>query len=219
MKQRVDFHSHTLLSDGVLLLSEQARTAEELNYKALGITDHVDFSNIDYVLEQMKKFIDNEGKYYNLQIISGVEITHTPPEVIDDLAKYAKENGAEIVIVHGETLVEPVKEGTNKAAVNSKYVDILAHPGLIKDEDVKKAAENSVYLEISSRRGHCYTNGHVTKQAYEFGAKLLINSDSHSPSDFITYEFSEKIALASGILENDLKTILIENPNEILRNL
>ena len=219
MKQRVDFHSHTLLSDGVLLISELVRTAEELGYKAIGIADHVDFSNVDFVLESINKFIEKEGKYYNIEIIPGVEITHTPPNVIDDLAKYSKENGAKLVIVHGETLVEPVKLGTNKASVNSEFVDILAHPGLIDDEDVISAAKNGVFLEISSRRGHSYTNGYVAKKAYKYGASLVVNSDAHMPNDLISYEFAEKIVLAAGIEKEELDKILIENPKQILERI
>ena len=35
------------------------------------------------------------------------------------------------VVVHGETLVEPVEPGTNRAAVSCPEVDILAHPGCL----------------------------------------------------------------------------------------
>ena len=44
-----DLHTHSLLSDGELLPSELARRYEEKGYKAIAITDHVDFSNIKIV--------------------------------------------------------------------------------------------------------------------------------------------------------------------------
>jgi len=82
--------------------------------------------------------------------------------------------GAEIVVVHGETIVEPVIKGTNWSAVNCPEVDILAHPGLITDEEVEIAKDNDIALEISSRRGHCLGNGHVAKLALEVGADLVV---------------------------------------------
>ena len=117
--KRYDFHSHTLMSDGELLVSEHIRRAEKMGFAAVAITDHADITNIDYILESIYKFKETEGKYYNIEVIPGVELTHVPPELIDELAKYSKSKGAKIVVVHGETLVEPVQKGTNYYAVNS----------------------------------------------------------------------------------------------------
>ena len=66
------------------------------------------------------------------------------------------------MVVHGETLVEPVEEGTNHEAIMAG-VDILAHPGLISEEDVRLAKERKVLLEISARKGHSLSNGHVAR--------------------------------------------------------
>jgi len=53
------------------------------------------------------------------------------PKLFPKLARKAKKLGAQIIVVHGETLVEPVIKGTNWSAVNCPDVDVLAHPGLI----------------------------------------------------------------------------------------
>ena len=39
------------------------------------------------------------------------------PIKIAEIAFKAKEAGAEIIVVHGESLVEPVEQGTNEAAI------------------------------------------------------------------------------------------------------
>ena len=44
---RIDLHTHTFLSDGVLLPSEQLRRAVVKGYGAIAITDHADASNLD----------------------------------------------------------------------------------------------------------------------------------------------------------------------------
>ncbi len=122
------------------------------------------------------------------------------------------------MLVHGETIVEPVIEGTNWSAVNCPEVDILAHPGLITVEEVEVAKENGITLEISSRRGHCLGNGHVAKLAVEIGADLVVNTDTHMPGDLISYEMAYKVALGAGLKDKEIKQALTDNPERILRN-
>ena len=145
MNKRIDLHMHTLFSDGELLPSELARRAQQLNHKAIAITDHIDASNVDN-LPQIQKAVDDINDNWDIQVILGAEVTHTPVESIDKIAKRARDLGAEIIVVHGETLNEPVIEGTNYAAVNSENVDILAHPGLITKEEAEIALDNDVYI-------------------------------------------------------------------------
>ena len=53
--KRIDLHTHSLLSDGELVPSELARRAEKLGHAAIAITDHVDLSNIEFVVPQIAK--------------------------------------------------------------------------------------------------------------------------------------------------------------------
>jgi len=170
----IDLHTHSLFSDGELLPSELVRRLEAMGYSCVAITDHVDSSNLDFVTPRLVKVARDLNQRQSVTVIPGVEITHVPSELIGSLVKEARELGAEIVLVHGETIVEPLPEGTNRAAILSG-VEILAHPGLIDPEDVKLAAERGVYLEISARQGHSLTNGHVARWAKEFGARLVEN--------------------------------------------
>lgn len=209
---------HSLFSDGVLLPSEIARRAMVLGHDTIAITDHVDYSNIDSI-PQIQEAINDINDNWNINVILGVEITHVPVESIDPLAKKAKEIGAKIVVVHGETLNEPVIEGTNYAAVNSKYVDILAHPGLITKEEAQIAKENGIFLEISGRAGHCLSNGHVAKVAVEVGNDLLINSDSHSPGDLMDYEKAYKVAIGAGLNKEQAIMALENNPQKLIKGM
>ena len=207
-----DFHTHTFLSDGVLSPIELIRRAIVIGYQTMAITDHVGPGNLEYVLSTLKKDCAMAEKRWDIKVFTGVEITHTPVEDIDLLAKEARALGAQVVNVHGETIMEPVIDGTNMAAVSSKHVDILAHPGLITMDEASMAAENGVFLEISGRKGHGLANGHVAKIARESGATLILDSDAHEPDDLMTQDYAEKIAEGSGLSKEEKETVLKQSP-------
>ena len=202
----IDLHTHTIFSDGELLPFELVRRAAAVGYSAIAITDHVDVSNIDLVIPRIVKATRKLKEFVPLEVIPGAEITHVPPRLIQELVKEARTLGAKIVIVHGETIVEPVLEGTNRAAIEAG-ADILAHPGLIATEDVLFAKDKGITLEITSRKGHCLSNGYVAKEAVKFGVPLSINTDSHGPADLITKEVARKVLFGSGIDESRIESI------------
>jgi len=210
----IDLHTHSIFSDGELIPFELIRRAEVIGYAALAITDHIDSSNIDFIIPRIVKAIEKIRSAVSIEVLPGAEITHAPPELIPELVKEARKLGAKIVIVHGETIVEPVKEGTNRAAIQAG-ADIIAHPGLISTEDLLFAKEKNVFLEITSRKGHSLSNGYVAKEALRFGVPLCINTDSHSPSDLITKETARQILLAAGIDENRIDSVF-ENSKSLI---
>lgn len=211
----IDLHTHTLLSDGVLLPSELVRRARVKGYKAIALTDHVDSSNIDFVIPRILTVCKNlNRRYSDIYVIAGVEITHVPPRDFKKMVAYSRNNGAQLVIIHGETLAEPVIPGTNMAALDCN-IDILAHPGLITLFEAKKAALRKIYLEITARSGHSITNGHVAQTAIKAKAQLILNTDTHEPKNLITNAEAEKICLGAGLdlrqarqVQNNAKTIV-----------
>lgn len=203
----IDFHSHTLISDGALIASELAGRAKAIGYKGLAITDHADTSNIEQVLEQVIKFCDSFNDFEDadaIKVVPGLELTHVPPKLIGTLVEQARALGAGVVLVHGETMVEPVPRGTNRAAIEA-CVDILAHPGLVTEEDALLAKKNNVLFEITTRHGHSFTNGHVGSMAKRIGVEMILNSDAHGPGDLITSEKAMNVVLGAGLNENDFR--------------
>ncbi len=202
----IDLHTHTLFSDGVLLPAELVQRANNAGYRAIALTDHMDMSNLDFVIPRLVEASKALSESTPLQVIPGAELTHVPPKLIGGLVKKARSLGAAIVVVHGETITEPVLPGTNRAGIESG-ADILSHPGMITLEDAALAQKNGVALEITSRKGHSLTNGHVAKMAMVTGASMVINTDSHAPEDLISRERAELILRACGIPEENLNTI------------
>ena len=214
-----DFHTHTFLSDGVLSPIELIRRALVRGYRAIGVTDHVGVGNLEYVIKTLVKDCAQATARWDILAMPGVEITHVPKEDIDMVARTAKELGARLVTVHGETIVEPVEQGTNQAAIRSSAVDILAHPGLVSYDDARLAAEKGVYLEVSARKGHSFTNGHVVKVARAAGAEMVLDSDAHEPGDLLTPELTHRIAMGAGLDDEEAHALLELNPQNLLAKL
>ena len=206
----IDFHTHTFFSDGVLNPSELVRRAHVIGYRAIGLSDHVDGSNLDLVVPRISKVAKELNRFQGTVVIPGAEITHAPPEQIAQLVAEARRLGAVIVVVHGESPVEPVASGTNQAAIEAG-ADVLAHPGFISDEQAKLAKTKGVALEISSRKGHSLTNGHVAKIALAKEAKLIINTDAHAPEDLISREQARKVLIGAGLTEEQTLSVLKNN--------
>ncbi|HOG45731.1 MAG TPA: histidinol phosphate phosphatase domain-containing protein [Anaerolineae bacterium] len=212
MEGRIDVHTHTTLSDGDLLPSELLRRAACLGHAVVGLADHVDASNLEMVIAALLHLTAEEGEGYGLIPLVGVELTHVPPRSIARLARQAKAAGAQYVVVHGETIVEPVAPGTNRAAVECPDVDVLAHPGLVTLEEARLAAAHGIYLEISARRGHCLANGHVVAIAREAGAGFLVNTDAHEPRDLLTLEGARRIAQGANLSPAEVEAAVHSHP-------
>ncbi len=194
----IDLHTHSLFSDGVLVPSELVRRAVMQGYEVIAITDHADASNLDFIIPRVTAACRELGKRWKIRALPGIELTHIPPETFGPLTKQARSLGAAVVVAHGETLVEPVHPGTNRAAIEAK-VDILAHPGLLTKEEARLAAKHGVCLEITTRKGHSLSNGHVARTALDAGALLVIDTDTHEPGDLVSDAQARRILLGAGL--------------------
>ena len=211
----IDLHTHTFFSDGELAPSELVRRAYLKGYKVIGLSDHADPSNLELLISSLLKLHEKAAYYEQINIVPGVELTHVPPRLIKELTRRARNLGARLVIVHGETIVEPVEEGTNRAAIEAG-VDILAHPGLIKEEDVQLAKKKNVLLEITAKRGHSLTNGYVARLAKKTGAKLIYSTDAHAPADLLPEKMARKIVEGAGLSSDDFDAMQ-ENAGELAK--
>jgi histidinol phosphatase-like PHP family hydrolase len=212
----IDLHTHSIFSDGDLIPTELAQRAYAAGYKAIAITDHADHSNLDFIIPRIIKVALQITAKGNIVVLPGIELTHVDPRDIADLAKVARKLGAKIIVVHGQTLVEPVPEGTNLAALQAD-IDILAHPGLITDDEVKLAAAKGIYLEVTTRKGHSLSNGHVVQMARKLGAKLVLDNDAHSPADFVGKEMAIKIALGAGLTQSEITAMFANSQSLVQR--
>jgi len=212
----IDFHTHTVLSDGELIPTELARRAEVLGFRALGISDHVDTGLVDVVVPVLAQVAADLAPVMKMKVIAGAEVTHCRPVHIAKVVERARRRGAHVVIVHGETLAEPVLEGTNRAAIEAGC-DILAHPGLVTESDARLAAERGVLLEISARAGHSLANGHVAQMARRVGAQVIFGSDGHASDDLRSRADAERILAGAGLSREEIAEALAAAERLVVR--
>ncbi|MCL4465031.1 MAG: histidinol phosphate phosphatase domain-containing protein [Chloroflexi bacterium] len=214
-----DFHTHTFLSDGVLSPVELVRRALVRGYSVIAIADHVGLGTCEATLKQVVADCELVNRYWPILALPAVELTHVPVGAVAEVARRAKGWGAALVVAHGESIVEPVEPGTNLAALRSPDVDVLAHPGLLTLEEAELAAANGIFLELSARKGHSLTNGHVWQVGNQAGALFLLNSDAHEPDDLLTEQFAQQVVLGAGLPAAEAAAVLSDNPPLLLQRL
>jgi histidinol phosphatase-like PHP family hydrolase len=214
-----DFHTHTSLSDGSLSPIELIRRALAKGYEAIALTDHVAVGYLERIIKETTADCALARAHWDILAIPGVELTHVPPRAISETARRAKELGAWLVVVHGESFTEPVANGTNRAALQCPDVDILAHPGLLTLEEAELAAKQGIFLEISARKGHSLANGHIYRIAKATGAKLLLNSDAHDETDLLCPDLALAIAQGAGLDKEEIDEMLKINAHSLLERL
>ncbi|HLJ68120.1 MAG TPA: histidinol phosphate phosphatase domain-containing protein [Chloroflexota bacterium] len=202
----IDLHSHSTLSDGTLSIEEMVAAAERRGYEAFAITDHARGNDPAYpdVIGEVREQIDRLRTQTQVRLFAGVELTDFEPELIPRVAEESRRCGAQVVVVHGECLSLSVAPGTNAAAVRCSAVDILAHPGLISEQDADEAARFGVYLELSARQGANWANGHVYKMARIAGAPLIVDSDAHDEAGLLSVPKAEALVRGAGASELSL---------------
>ena len=197
---RADLHTHTVFSDGELIPAELVRRAMVLGHDVIAITDHVDMTNVEFVASNVAKAV-------------------VPPSKIDHVAKLARKSGAEWIVVHGETVTEPVAPGTNRASVENPEIDVLAHPGFITMEEAQIAKDTGVLLEVSGRAGHNITNGHVVNMARAVGADMVVDSDTHAPENLMDDAAARTVAFGAGMTKEEAEKALYVTPYEATRHI
>lgn len=210
----IDLHTHTLFSDGVLLPSELVYRAKHAGYTAIALTDHIDFSNMDFVIPRIIRVSELLCENYGITVLPGAELTYIPPKLIKQAAAECRKLGSKVIVVHGETVAETVPPETNIYAVEAG-IDILAHPGHLSAKEAELAAKNNVKLEITTRKGHNATNKEVAETALKAGAGLVLNTDTHVPENLLT-RAAILATLESAGLPSDYYGIMQKNSLEIV---
>ena len=160
--------------------------------------DGFDFSFVKSLTAQVRRY----SLYADVEAVAGVELRHVPPALIPSAAQQARDEGAALVLVYGETLSDQVAEGTNFAAIDAG-ADILVHPGLIDEKAAAYAAEKGVALEFTSCPRYALANAHTASMALRFGCPLVRGSAATKAEEMTTRAFWPFVIRGCDVFESE----------------
>ncbi|MCX6723882.1 MAG: DNA polymerase/3'-5' exonuclease PolX [Candidatus Staskawiczbacteria bacterium] len=206
-----DLHCHTVASDGKDSIEEMVRSAMDLGYEYVGISDHTKFLGVTNgldekeILKQHKKIEELNAKFkkqnLKFRVLHGCEA-----DIMLDGSLNAKDEILEkldyvIASVHSGMKMEKKKMTARIIkAIKNRNVDIFGHPTgrLIGKRDeyqmdfdkiLEVAKENGTILEINSSPLRLDLNGFNIRRAKTHGLKMIINTDSHNKEQLNLMEY------------------------------
>ena len=195
---RGDLHMHTTLSDGGDSLEAMIAAARARGYSYVGISDHsmslkiARGVSVDDLMKRRDEIRNINNTSGDFRILLGTECEILANGNLDYPDEVLRELDYVIASVHSKFNMQ-VEEMTDRvlAAVSHPYVNILAHPftGMIHRREpiqldfervAEEAAEKGTALEINAFPDRLDLSGPQARLAKEKGAKLVIDTDSHS---------------------------------------
>jgi DNA polymerase (family 10) len=202
-----DLHCHTEWSDGSCTIKEMAKSAQDMGYEYLGITDHTKFLKINSGLDEkqlskQRKEIDKVNiKMTKLHILHGAETNILNNGSIDINDEALKKLDYAVAGIHSNFKM-PKQEMTERIirAIKNPYIHIIAHPTgrILKKRDryqcdfgkiLRAAKQYGKILEINAQPKRLDLNDKYIRQAKEMGVKMVINTDAHHKGHFKFMEF------------------------------
>ncbi len=193
-----DLHMHTTWSDGAQSIEEMVKKNIEKGYEFMAITDHSKFLRVangldETRLRQQREKIDEvQEKYPEIKIFHGVEMDILPNATLDFSDKFLKELDFVIASIHSSfNQSEEQIMQRMRAAMESPYVDLIAHPTgrligrregypLIIETFIDMAVETNTMIELNANPNRLDLHWTHLRVAQEKGARIAINTDAHS---------------------------------------
>jgi len=209
-----DLHCHSNWNGGKNSIEEMAKSAMDMGYEYIGISDHTKFLKIEKGLDEkqllkqheaIKKINDKFKKQkIKFRVLHGCEANILNDGSIDVKDEVLEKLDYVIAGVHS-TLKMEKKEMMKRIekAMRNKNVDILAHPtGRIVgqrdeyqidfDKILQIAKETNTILEVNSSSRLDLRDFYIRRTKNE-GVKMIINTDSHQKEqlEFMEYGISQ----------------------------
>ncbi len=214
-----DLHIHSHYSDGLMSLEEIVQEAIKRNYVYIAITDHSVSSyvanglSVERLYDELNEIDKLKDKYKGkIHILAGSEVDIKQNGELDFDDSVLKDLDIVIASIHqGFGYSKEVNTKRIISAIENPYVNIIAHPTgrLIGQRPpyefdveaiVEKAAKHKTALEINSFYLRLDLNDEYAKMAKQAGAKLCINTDTHT-KDNLDYMIFGVLTAQRGWLE------------------
>lgn len=221
-----DLHMHTTWSDGKASIEDMAKSATELGYEYIAITDHSPSSTIANGLsvkrlkDKKKELNSVNKKIKGINILMGSEVDIKNDGSLDYPDEVLKKLDVVIASVHSrfkmdrETITKRIVK-----ALENPYVHAIGHPTgrLINerepyDVDIDRLIEtalkydkalevNSSYLRLDLKDLH-------VKKAVEAGVKIIISTDAHRPEGLLQMRYGVGTARRGWVQKKDVLNAL-----------
>jgi DNA polymerase (family 10) len=194
---RGDLHMHTTWSDGRDTTEHMVRSAKQLGYEYVAITDHSQRAwsshklSIDDVPRQRQEIESLRNTISGIEILHGVEADILPDGSLDFDDEILE--GFDIVLASLH-----VDNGQDGARLTERYlhaihhplVNVITHPAnrsparypgfdVNFDALFAAAAETGTAMEIDGAPGHLDMDGALARRAVAAGVTITIDSDCH----------------------------------------
>jgi len=211
-----DLHCHSDWDGGENSIEEMARSAMEMGYEYIGISDHTKFLviehglNEDQLLKQHKEIeqLNLKFKIKNLKfrILHGCEANILPDGTIDIKDEVLEKLDYVIAGAHNALKQEKPKMTERLIrAIKNPNVDIISHPTgrLVGSRDeyqvdfdkiLKIAKETGTILEINASPYRLDLRDLYIRRAKNEGVKMIINTDSHQKEQLNLMEYGVSMA-------------------------
>lgn len=233
---RGDLHCHTVATDGDSSLEAMAKAAAERSYEYIAITDHSKHLTVAHgldkkaVFKQIKAIDKLNAKLKKIVILKSIEVDILEDGSLDLPDDVLKELDLTICSLHSKFNL-PLKKQTERVirAMDNPYFNILAHPTgrLINKREpysidiehiIKAAKDRGCIIELNAQPERLDLNDIHCKIAKEIGAKITINSDAHSTTQFANMEFGVFQARRGWLEKGDVvNTLSVEQLRKVLK--
>ncbi|MGC9454531.1 MAG: DNA polymerase/3'-5' exonuclease PolX [Phycisphaerae bacterium] len=198
---RGDLHVHTTATDGINTIEQMAEAARERGYAYLAICDHSKSQiqagglSAEELTEHAKAIREVSARYDDIEVLAGVEVDIFKDGRLDFDEDVLSELDFVTASPHS-ALSLAGKEATRRLikAIENPCVNCIGHPSgrllgrrrgmeIDIEEIAAAAAENDTALEINAHPMRLDLRDVHVRAAIEAGAKIIINTDSHSTGE------------------------------------
>ncbi|MDZ7839323.1 MAG: DNA polymerase/3'-5' exonuclease PolX [Gammaproteobacteria bacterium] len=217
---RGDLQMHTTESDGRNSLEEMARTAADMGYDYIAITDHSQHVTVANGLDEKRlrrqiEAIDRlNDKLEEIVVLKSLELDILEDGSLDLPDSVLKELDLTVCSIHSKfNLSRDKQTGRVLRAMDNPFFNIFAHPTgrLINERDpydidieriMEGAKERGCFLEVNAQPVRLDLNDDACRMARDLGLKLAISTDAHSADGLANMRFGVNQA-RRGWLEAD----------------
>ena len=217
-----DLQVQTEWSDGSASIEFMAKAAKKAGLRYIAVTDHTKSLTIangltkKRLLEQGKEIEKLNKKISGFKILKGTEcdiLKNGSLDLPDESLKKLDFVGVSIHSYFNLNRSEQTKRVIK--ALSNPYVNCFFHPtcrligkrheiNLDMDKVIATAKKYNILLEINCMPDRMDLNDRWTRSAIKAGAKLVINTDAHSPEHFNLLYLGESIARRGWATKKDI---------------